>query len=116
MELPIYEIFLKAGVNLRTKFLSLQPEKRVLLMISRRQLRIKALSVLYACNRKELDDLEAAEQELMLSIRKSYDLFHYLLLLLIDLSDLAREKVILSGEKYIKSYKDMNRNTGFAVK
>jgi len=114
MELPIYEIFLKAGINLRTKFLSLQPEKWVLLMISRRQLRIKALSVLYACNRKELDDLEAAEQELMLSIRKSYDLFHYLLLLLIDLSDLAREKVILSKQKNIQSLEDMNPNTRFA--
>lgn len=114
MELSIYEIFLKAGVNLRTKFLSLQPEKWVLLMISRRQLRIKALSVLYACNRKELDDLEAAEQELMLSIRKNYDLFHYLLLLLIDLSDLAREKLILSKQKNIQSLEDMNPNTRFA--
>lgn len=83
-------------------------------MISRRQLRIKALSVLYACNRKEVDDLGAAEQELMLSIRKSYDLFHYLLLLLIDLSDLAREKVILSRQKNIQSPEDMNPNTRFA--
>lgn len=83
-------------------------------MISRRQLRIKALSVLYACNRKELDDLETAEQELMLSIRKSYDLFHYLLLLLIDLSDLAREKVILSKQKNIQSPEDVNPNTRFA--
>jgi len=83
-------------------------------MISRRQLRIKALSVLYACNRKELDDLETAEQELMLSIRKSYDLYHYLLLLLIDLSDLAREKVILSKQKKIPSPEDVNPNTRFA--
>ncbi|MCK7529944.1 MAG: hypothetical protein MZV63_02225 [Marinilabiliales bacterium] len=68
-------------------------------MISRRQLRIKALSVLYACNRKEIDDLETAEQELMLSIRKSYDLYHYLLLLLIALSDVAREKVHFSRNR-----------------
>ena len=40
-------------------------------MISRRQLRIKALTVLYACNRKEIDDLETAEQELMLSIGRA---------------------------------------------
>lgn len=83
-------------------------------MISRRQLRIKALSVFYACNRKETDDLEAAEQELLLSIRKSYDLFHYLLLLLIDLSDIAREKVILSKQKKIPSPEDLNPNTRFA--
>jgi len=83
-------------------------------MISRRQLRIKALAVLYACNRKELDDLEAAEQELMLSIRKSYDLYHYLLLLLVALSDLAREKVALSALKKIPGPEDINPNTRFA--
>jgi len=83
-------------------------------MISRRQLRIKALSVLYACNRKELDDLETAEQELMLSIKKSYDLYHYLLLLLIELSDIAREKVILSRQKRMPSPEDINPNIRFA--
>lgn len=83
-------------------------------MISRRQLRIKALSVLYACNRKELDDLETGEQELALSIRKSYDLFHYLLLLLIALSDMAREKASLARTKRIPSPEDINPNTRFA--
>jgi N utilization substance protein B len=83
-------------------------------MISRRLLRIKALSVFYACNRKELDDLEQAEQELMLSIRKSYDLYHYLLLLIIALSDLAREKVVLSRMKRVPSPEDINPNTRFA--
>ena len=99
---------------MRVNYISLLPEKYVLLMISRRLLRIKALSVLYACNRKELDDLETAEQELMLSIKKSYDLFHYLLLLLIDLSDLARERVILSKRKNIQTPEDINPNTRFA--
>lgn len=83
-------------------------------MISRRQLRIKALAVLYACNRKELNDLDAAEQELTLSIRKSYDLYHYLLLLLIALSDLAREKVILSANKRMPGPEDLNPNKRFA--
>ncbi len=83
-------------------------------MISRRQLRIKALSVLYACNRKELDDLETAEQELTLSIRKSYDLYHYLLLLLIAMSDVARERAELSRNKKIPSPEDINPNTRFA--
>ena len=83
-------------------------------MISRRLLRIKALSVFYACNRKELDDLEQAEQELMLSIRKSYDLYHHLLLLVIALSDLARDKAVLSRLKLIPSPEDINPNTRFA--
>ena len=83
-------------------------------MISRRQLRIKALSVLYACNRKEVDDLDSAEQELILSIRKSYDLYHYPLLLLVALSDVAREKVVLSRRKRIPAPEDLNPNTRFA--
>ena len=83
-------------------------------MISRRQLRIKALAVLYSCNRKETADLETAEQELMLSIRRSYDLYHYLLLLLISLSDLARERVALSGMKKVPGPEDINPNRRFA--
>lgn len=83
-------------------------------MISRRQLRIKALAVLYSCNRKETADLETAEQELMLSIRQSYDLYHYLLLLLISLSDMAREKVALSANKKIPAPEDINPNRRFA--
>jgi N utilization substance protein B len=83
-------------------------------MISRRQLRIKALTVLYACNRKELGDLDTAEQELMLSIRKSYDLYHYLLLLLIALSEIARERVALSAMKKIPGPEDLNPNKRFA--
>lgn len=83
-------------------------------MISRRQLRIKALAVLYACNRKELDDLDTAEQELILSIRTSYDLYHYILLLLIALSDIARERVTQSGMKRVPGPEDINPNTRFA--
>lgn len=70
--------------------------------------------MLYACNRKEVDDLETAEQELMLSIRKSYDLYHYLLLLLIAMSDVAREKTELARNKKIPSPEDINPNTRFA--
>ena len=83
-------------------------------MISRRQLRIKALSALYAYNRKEWSDLASAEQELMLGIRRSYDLYHFILLLLIELSDIAREKVLLSRQKKMPSPEDLNPNTRFA--
>jgi hypothetical protein len=61
---------------------------------------------------RQLDDLDAAEQELTLSIRKSYDLYHYLLLLLISLSDLAREKVALSANKRMPGPEDLNPNKG----
>ena len=52
-------------------------------MISRRLLRIKALMALYAFNRREDDDIALAEKELIFSIEKTYDLYHYLLLLVL---------------------------------
>ena len=114
MASPNCKRILSYAADCKSIFLTLLPEKLVLSMISRRQLRIKALSVLYACNRKETDDLTTAEQELMLSIRKSYDLYHYLLLLLIALSDMARGKATLSRKKNIPSPEDINPNTRFS--
>jgi transcription antitermination protein NusB len=62
-------------------------------MISRRLLRIKALMALYAFNRREDSNLAQAETELMFSIGKSYDLYHYLLLLVLEVADIASEKI-----------------------
>ena len=62
-------------------------------MISRRLLRIKALLVLYAFNRKDGDDLKEAERELNTSIEKAYDLYLYLLLLLVELAGIANERI-----------------------
>ena len=53
-------------------------------MINRALLRIKVAQVLYACFAKENTDLTAAENELQLSIQKSYDLYHYILLLIAE--------------------------------
>ncbi len=53
-------------------------------MINRALLRIKVAQVLYACFAKENTDLTAAENELQLSVQKSYDLYHYILLLIAE--------------------------------
>lgn len=53
-------------------------------MINRALLRIKVAQVLYACFAKENTDLTSAENELQLSIQKSYDLYHYILLLIAE--------------------------------
>jgi N utilization substance protein B len=82
-------------------------------MISRRLLRIKALMVLYAFNRKEGDDLNQAETELMFSIRKTYDLYHCLLLLILEISDVAREKIDLALQKKMPTVEDLKPNTRF---
>ena len=80
-------------------------------MISRRLLRIKALLVLYAFNRKKGDSLEAAEKELLTSLKKSFDLYHLLLLLIVEIIEVAEEIIELARQKKIPSYEDLNPNT-----
>jgi N utilization substance protein B len=82
-------------------------------MISRRLLRIKALMVLYAFNRKDGSDLAAADKELMQSIAKTYDLYHYLLLLVLEIADIAAEKIEIAANKNIPTDEDLNPNTRF---
>lgn len=77
-------------------------------MISRRLLRIKALMALYAFNRREDGNLPQAEKELMFSIEKTYDLYHYLLLLVLELADIAGEKIDLARQKRIPTPQDLN--------
>src|SRR5512133_752382 len=82
-------------------------------MISRRLLRIKALMALYAFNRREDENLAQAETELMFIIGKSYDLYHYLLLLVLEVADIASEKIEMALQKRIPSHEDLNPRRRF---
>jgi N utilization substance protein B len=82
-------------------------------MISRRLLRIKALMALYAYNRREDDNLVQAEKELMFSIDKTYDLYHYLLLLVIEIADVAVEKIDQALQKRMPAPEDLNPKRRF---
>ncbi len=83
-------------------------------MISRRLLRIKALMVLYAFNRREDGNLARAETELMFSIGKTYDLYHYLLLLIIELADIASGRIEQALRKRMPTPEDLNPKRRFA--
>ena len=83
-------------------------------MISRRLLRIKALMALYAFNRRDDGNLTQAESELMFSIGKTYDLYHYLLLLVIELADYAAEKIDLALLKRMPTPEDLNPKRRFS--
>jgi transcription antitermination protein NusB len=82
-------------------------------MISRRLLRIKALMALYAFNRREDGNLAQAETELMFSIGKTYDLYHSLLLLVLDIADIAGEKIDQALQKKMPTYEDLNPKRRF---
>jgi transcription antitermination protein NusB len=82
-------------------------------MISRRLLRVKILQVLFAYYKSESESLNNVEKELLYSINKAYELYHYLLLLPIELSDFAESKIQLARQKHIASHEDLNPNTRF---
>jgi len=82
-------------------------------MISRRLLRIKALMALYAFNRREDDDVSLAEKELIFSIEKTYELYHYLLLLVLEVADIASEKIDQALQKRMPTEEDLNPKRRF---
>ncbi len=82
-------------------------------MISRRLLRIKVLQMTYAYYKDDGKTIDKAEKELIFSINKSYDLYHYLLLLPIDIVALAQEKIENARARHRPTHEDLNPNTRF---
>jgi len=68
---------------------------------------------LYAFNRREDDNLTQAETELIFSIGKTYDLYHYLLLLVLEVADIAGEKIDQALQKHIPTPEDLNPQRRF---
>jgi len=68
---------------------------------------------LYAFNRREDENLTQAETELMFSIGKTYDLYHYLLLLVLEVADIAGEKIDQALQKRMPSPEDLNPQRRF---
>ncbi len=82
-------------------------------MISRRLLRVKALQILYAYRVSEDDNLQKTEKELLFSIEKSYDLYHLILLFLVDISNYMTQRVDIARSKYFPTDEEANPNTRF---
>ncbi len=82
-------------------------------MISRRLLRVKVLQMLYAFYKNENRTINNVEKELFFSIGKSYDLFHYLLLLIVEMQKISNKKIEIGKEKLVPTEEDLNPNTKF---
>lgn len=82
-------------------------------MISRRLIRIKIVQVLYAYTSGEGSTIDKSDKELAMSIKKAYDLYHYLILLLTDMSDYAAESIEIARNKILPTYADLHPNTRF---
>ena len=82
-------------------------------MFSRRLLRIKVFQTLYAYHKVEGKTYASSDKELMHSIQKSYELYHLLILLILDVIDYAESKIEFSKQKKVQTEADLNPNTRF---
>jgi len=83
------------------------------MMISRRLIRIKIVQILYAYSTGESSTLDKSDKELTMSIKKAYDLYHYFILLIVNLTDYAAERVEIASNKILPNYSDLHPNIRF---
>jgi N utilization substance protein B len=83
-------------------------------MINRTIIRIKVLQIVYAYYQNNSRDLVLAENELMFSIQKSYDLYHYLLLLITLLTDTEQKRLDIQKNKFLATEAERNPNLRLA--
>lgn len=82
-------------------------------MLSRRLLRIKAVKALYAHFKSESDSISASEKNLTQAIDKTYDLYHQMLWLIVDVVRYAEKRLDIARNKKLPTYEDLNPNTKF---
>lgn len=82
-------------------------------MISRRIIRTKVLQILYAHATSADKTVSASEKELHFSIQKTYDLYHLLLVLPVELSDYALKVMEIRKQKNFPTQEDLNPNMRF---
>lgn len=79
-------------------------------MINRILIRIKVLQIVYAYYQNGNNDLKVAENELLFSLQKSYDLYYYFLLLIVDLTNLHNQVLDNRKHKYLPTEAELNPN------
>jgi len=69
-------------------------------MINRELIRLKVLQQTYAYYQNGTNNLETAEKELFFSLSKAYDLYLYMLELMVDLNRMAEQSFITATNRY----------------
>ena len=82
-------------------------------MINRVLIRLKVLQIVYAHYQKDSKDMKSAENELVRSFQKSYDLYNYLLQLVLTLTDAEQKRLDALKHKYLPTEEELNPNTRF---
>lgn len=82
-------------------------------MLNRRHLRIKILQALYAFEQAKGQSIGQAEKDLMYHIQKMYEMYLYLMLIMIDIRDVAARKIEDNKNKRLPTDEDLRPNTRF---
>jgi N utilization substance protein B len=80
-------------------------------MINRILIRTRIVQIVYAWYQNTNKDLRTAEKELLFGLQKSYDLYYYLLLLMVELTKAYDARVEAKRNKYLPTDEDLNPNT-----
>jgi N utilization substance protein B len=82
-------------------------------MINRILIRIKIIQLLYSNQLNEGKSIEELKNELLESLDKTYELYHWLLQLIIDLRDFAEKRIEFGLNKRYPTDEDLNPNRRF---
>jgi N utilization substance protein B len=82
-------------------------------MINRILIRIKIIQLLYSNQINTGKSIEEFKNELLESLDKTYELYHWLLQLIIDLRDFAQKRIEFGLNKRYPTDEDLNPNRRF---
>lgn len=76
-------------------------------MINRALIRLKVLQIIYAYYQNGSKNLDTAEKELFFSLSKAYDLYNYLLLLMVEVTKFANKRISTAKNKLRPTKEEM---------
>ena len=82
-------------------------------MINRVLIRLKIVQIVYAYYQNGGKNLDTAEKELFFSLSKAYDMYNYLLLLMVEITKQAERKQRAAKNKLLPTEEELHPNTKF---
>ena len=83
------------------------------IMINRVLIRLKVVQIAYAYYQNGGKNLDTAEKELFFSLSKAYDMYNYLLLLMVEITKQAERKQNAAKSKLLPTAEELYPNTKF---
>lgn len=82
-------------------------------MINRVLIRLKIVQIVYAYYQNGGKNLDTAEKELFFSLSKAYDLYNYLLLIMVEVTKQANKRLNAAKNKLVPTKEELFPNTKF---